>query len=129
MTDETARSESIGQHIEDIGGWRGETLGHMRSLVLAADPEMVEEIKWRKPSNPAGVIAWFHSGLIATGEVYKDKVKVTFAKGASLPDPTSFFNAGFGGGTRRAIDVFEGDEVDTDAFKSLVKAAVALNEA
>ncbi len=96
-------------------------------MIRAADPDIVEEIKWRKPSNPRGVPVWSHNGMICTGEVYKDKVKLTFAHGASLPDPAGLFNSSLGGKTRRAIDVFEGDTIDETAFKALVLAAIAFN--
>ncbi|HEX5104841.1 MAG TPA: DUF1801 domain-containing protein [Pirellulaceae bacterium] len=107
--------------------WRGELLARIRKLIQQADPEAVEEIKWRKPSNPAGVPVWSHGGIICTGETYKDKVKLTFAKGASLPDPAGLFNASLEAGTRRAIDIHEGDKIDEKAFKALIRAAVALN--
>ena len=109
--------------------WRSAKLDRIRKLIRAADPDAVEEIKWRKPSNPAGVPAWSHAGLICTGETYKDKVKLTFAKGAALDDPAHLFNASLDAGTRRAIDLREGDEVDEAAFKALIREAVALNEA
>ena len=112
------------------GDWREETLDRMRALILAADPGMIEERKWKKPSNAmTGVPVWSHDGIICTGETYKDKVKLTFAKGASLEDPAGLFNSGLDGGTRRAIDIHEGAQVDARAFKLLVKAAVALNGA
>lgn len=107
--------------------WRSETLARVRKLIEEADPEAVEERKWRKPSNPAGVPTWSHAGLICTGETYRDKVKLTFAKGASLPDPAGLFNSGLDGGTRRAIDIREGETIDEEAFKALIRAAVALN--
>jgi hypothetical protein len=107
--------------------WRAKTLDRICQLIQSADPEAVEEIKWRKPSNPAGVPVWSHGGIICTGETYKDKVKVTFAKGASLPDPARLFNASLDAGTRRAIDFREGDKINEKAFKALVRAAVALN--
>jgi len=108
--------------------WRVVTLERMRTLILAADPGMVEEQKWKKPSNRmAGVPVWSHDGMVCTGETYKNAVKLTFAYGASLPDPSRLFNAGLDGGTRRAIDIKEGETVDARAFKALVKAAVALN--
>lgn len=113
--------------IEDLNDWRGETLSRVRKLILAADPDAVEEIKWRKPTNPSGVPVWSHGGIICTGETYKDKVKVTFPKGASLIDPSGLFNASLKGNARRAIDIFEGDEPDSSAFKSLIREAVALN--
>ena len=113
-----------------LGDWRGETLARMRALILDADPEMIEERKWRKPSNAmAGVPVWSHNGIVCTGETYKKVVKLTFARGASIPDPSRLFNAGLEGGTRRAIDIHEGDHVDADAFKALVTAAVAQNGA
>ncbi|MGA7270433.1 MAG: DUF1801 domain-containing protein [Acidimicrobiia bacterium] len=121
-------SEEIDQTIAGLADWRGEKLAQLRSLIHEADPDVVEEVKWRKPSNSmVGVPVWSHQGIICTGETYKDKVKLTFAKGASLDDPAGLFNSSLGGNTRRAIDFHEGDEVDTTAFKSLVRAAVALN--
>lgn len=107
--------------------WRPRTVDTIRELVTRADPDIVEEVKWRKPTNPDGVPTFSASGLVCTLETYKDKVKVTFAKGASLPDPAGLFNASLDAGTRRAIDVLEGDVVDADAFIGLVQAAVALN--
>jgi hypothetical protein len=115
--------------IDDRGDWRSEKLSRLRALITEADPEVVEEVKWRKPSNSMmGVPVWSHDGIICTGETYKDKVKLTFAKGASLSDPSRLFNSSLKGGTRRAIDFHEGDEVDETALKDLVRAAVALNE-
>ena len=111
-------------HLED---WREETLARMRALILEADPEMIEERKWRKPSNPAGVPVWSHKGIVCTGEKYKNVVKLTFARGASIPDPSRLFNSSLEGNMRRAIDIHEGEEVDAAAFKALVKAAVAEN--
>ena len=113
--------------VGDLGEWRGETLARMRALILEADPEMIEERKWRKASNPAGVPVWSHNGIVCTGETYKKAVKLTFAKGASIPDPSRLFNASLEGGTRRAIDIHDGETVDARAFKALVKAAVAQN--
>jgi hypothetical protein len=107
--------------------WRAETLARLRELIQEAAPDIVEEVKWRKPSNPAGVPAWSHNGLLCTGETYKDKVKVTFAKGASLADPAGLFNASLDGNARRAIDFHEGDKLKVAAFKALIRAAVALN--
>lgn len=107
--------------------WRAETLERMRQLILEADPRMIEERKWRKPLNPAGVAVWSYDGMVCTGETYKQYVKLTFAKGASLADPTHVFNASLEGKTRRAIDIQEGETVNARAFKALVKAAVALN--
>jgi hypothetical protein len=109
--------------------WRGETLARIRRLIEEADPDVVEEVRWRKPSNPAGVPAWSHGGLICTGETYKSVVKVTFARGAALQDPAGLFNASLDGNVRRAIDIREGDAIDEKAFKALVRAAVALNTA
>jgi len=99
----------------------------MRKLIKEADPDIVEEVKWRKPSNPSGVPVWSHAGMICTGETYKDKIKLTFAQGASLPDPSKLFNASLDAGTRRAIDIHEDDAIDEKAFKELVRGAVALN--
>jgi hypothetical protein len=127
--DSRPASERIDKIIADIGDWRGETLGRMRELIRKADRDVVEEIKWAKPSNPDGVPTWTHDGIICTGEVYKEYVKLTFANGASLDDPSGLFNAGLGGGTRRAIDIREGDKVNATAFKALIKSAVAFNEA
>jgi hypothetical protein len=111
----------------EVGDWREETLARMRALILDAEPEMTEEVKWKKPSNPSGVPTWSHNGIVCTGETYKDKVKLTFAKGASLPDPSGLFNSSLEGSTRRAIDIHQGDQVDAVEFKTLVSAAVALN--
>jgi len=114
----------------DSGGWREETLARMRALILEADPGMIEERKWRKASNGmAGVPVWSHHGIVCTGESYKQAVKFTFAHGASLPDPSRLFNSSLEGGTRRAIDIHEGETVNAAAFKALVKAAVAENAA
>jgi hypothetical protein len=117
----------ISKGIAGVGDWRVETLSRMRALILEASPEMTEERKWKKPSNPEGVPTWSHNGIVCTGETYKDKVKLTFAKGASIPDPSGLFNSSLEGNTRRAIDIHEGEQVDTDAFKALVTAAVARN--
>lgn len=111
------------------GDWRGEALARIRALIREADPEVVEDVKWRKPSNPAGVPVWSHAGMICTGETYKDKVKLTFAQGAALPDPAGLFNASLDGNARRAIDLHEGGAVDGEALKALIRAAVALNMA
>jgi hypothetical protein len=117
------------QPIRDAGNWREETLARMRALILDADPEMIEERKWKKASNNmAGVPVWSHNGIVCTGETYKTAVKLTFAKGASLPDPSRLFNASLEGGTRRAIDIQEGEKVNAAAFKALVKAALSLND-
>ncbi|MDZ4690665.1 DUF1801 domain-containing protein [Terricaulis sp.] len=107
--------------------WRRETLSRVRALIKEAAPHATESMKWKKPSNPAGVPVWEHDGIICTGETYKDKVKLTFAKGAALKDPAGLFNASLDAGTRRAIDIREGDELNEKAFKALIKAAVALN--
>lgn len=119
----------IDEKIRSLTDWRGKTLARLRALIREADPEVVETVKWRKPSNPAGVPAWEHHGIICTGETYKDKVKLTFARGASLDDRSGLFNGSLDAGTRRAIDLREGDELDEKAFKSLIREAVALNAA
>jgi len=120
-------SAQIDAKIAVLGDWRGEALARLRALIKAADPDVEEGVKWRKPSNPAGVPVWEHAGLICTGEVYKDKVKLTFARGASLDDPAGLFNASLDGGTRRAIDVREGETIDAAAFKALIREAIAAN--
>lgn len=126
----TDASQEIDARIAELGGWRGETLARMRALIRAADPEVVETVKWRKPSNNLrGVPVWEHSGVLCTGETYKTYVKLTFARGAALADPTGLFNASLTGGTRRAIDIHEGETVDEAAFKTLVQAAVVENGA
>ena len=129
MTQEegSSPSELIDSKIAALGGWRGETLARVRALIREADPETVEAVKWRKPSNPAGVPVWEHDGMVCTGETYKDKVKLTFARGAAIEDPSGLFNSSLDGGTRRAIDLREGDGIDEAAFKALVRAAVAAN--
>ena len=110
------------------GDWRDDTLARMRALIMEADPEMIEERKWKKPSNGmAGVPVWSHNGIVCTGEIYKNVVKLTFAHGASLRDPSGLFNASLAGNARRAIDIREGETVNARAFKALVKAAVAEN--
>lgn len=121
-------SELIDEMIEELPGWKGEVLSRMRGLIKEAEPDVVEEVKWRKPSNPAGVPVWSSDGIVCTGEAFKNKVKITFGKGASLEDPAGLFNGSLGGNTMRAIDLYEGDEIDEEAFKSLVREAVALNE-
>ncbi len=110
-----------------MSDWRDETLDRVRDLIKEADPDVVEEVKWKKPSNPDGDLVWSLDGMICTGETYKDKVKLTFAKGASLDDPSGLFNSSLEGKTRRAIDIHEGDDLDEDAFKALISAAVELN--
>ena len=119
-TNKTAASKLIDERIRDLDDWRGETLARMRAMILAADPEMIEEFKWNVP-------VWSHNGIVCTGETYKKAVKLTFARGASIPDPSRLFNSSLEGNTRRAIDIHEGAKVDADAFKALVKAAVAQN--
>lgn len=127
--DHPSVSEEIDSRIESLGDWRGETLARVRALIRQAVPGVVEEIKWRKPSNAmSGVPVWSSGGIICTGETYKDKVKLTFAKGAGLDDPAGLFNASLGGSTRRAIDLREGDKLGSQAFKALVRAAAALNK-
>lgn len=112
---------------KELNDWRGETLARIRTLIKQADPDMVEEVKWRKPSNPAGVPVWSHDGIVCTGETYKKVVKMTFAKGASLEDPAGLFNSSLEGNTRRAIDFHEGDKINEKALQALICAAVALN--
>jgi hypothetical protein len=120
-------SQLMDSKIAELGGWRGETLARVRALINEADPDVVETLKWRKPSNPSGVPVWEHGGIVCTGESYRDKVKLTFARGAALDDPARLFNSSLEGGTRRAIDIREGDTIDGEALKALVCAAVALN--
>jgi len=120
-------SEAIDAKIAALGDWRGAALAKVRRLIREADPEVTEDVKWRKPSNPAGVPVWECGGIICTGETYADKVKLTFARGASIDDPSMLFNSSLGGGTRRAIDIREGDEIDETAFKALVREAIAVN--
>jgi hypothetical protein len=117
----------IDARIKAMGDWRGETLARMRALIKAADPDIVEEVKWRKPSNPNGVPVWEHDGIVCTGETYKAAVKLTFANGAALLDPDGVFNASLDGNQRRAIDIHEGETIDEKAFKALVRAAAAHN--
>lgn len=120
-------SEQIDARIEDLGDWRGKTLARIRTLIKLADPEVVEEIKWKKPSNPMGVPVWSHDGILCTGETYKKVVKMTFAKGASLKDPRGLFNSSLDGNVRRAIDFHEGEKIDETALKALLREAVAYN--
>jgi len=120
-------SRLIDQRIRTLGGWRGETLARMRALILEADPDMIEECKWVKPTNPSGVPVWSHAGIVCTGESYTNIVKLTFAQGARIPDPARLFNSSLEGSTRRAIDIHEGEKPDAAAFKTLVKAAVIQN--
>ena len=125
-TDGQSASELIDKRIAELGDWRGETLSRMRELIKEADPDVVEELKWVKPTSP-GIPVWSHDGIICTGETYKAVVKLTFAKGAALEDPATIFNSSLEGNTRRAIDIREGEEVDAGTFKALIRAAVALN--
>jgi hypothetical protein len=120
-------AQLIEARIGELDDWRGETLSRVRALIKQADPEVVEEWKWRKASNP-GVPVWSHDGMICTGETYKAVVKLTFAKGASLKDPSGLFNSSLEGNTRRAIDIREGEAIDEDAFRALIREAVSLNE-
>ena len=120
-------SQEIDAKIASLDDWRAGALSRLRTLIKRADPDVIEDVKWRKPSNPAGVPVWSNGGMICTGEIYKDKVKLTFAKGASLQDPTGLFNSSLTGGTRRAIDILEGQDVDEKAFMELIREAVALN--
>jgi hypothetical protein len=119
-------SERIDTMIAELGDWRGATLSRMRELIKQADPDVVEDVKWVKATSP-GTPTWSHDGIICTGEPYKSVVKLTFAKGASLADPAKLFNASLEGNTRRAIDIREGETVDAEAFKALIRAAIALN--
>lgn len=121
-----APSELISERIADLDDWRGDTLASIRELIKEADPDVVEEWKWVKATNP-GTPVWSHDGGICTGEAYKSAVKLTFFKGASLKDPSKLFNSSLDGNTRRAIDIHEGEEIDANAFKALIRAAVALN--
>jgi hypothetical protein len=122
-------SQLIDARIMELGDWRGKTLSRLRALIKEADPEVVEDVKWRKPSNPAGIPVWYHDGIICTGEIYKDHVRLTFANGASLKDPKGLFkNASLEGKALRAIVIHQGDEIDEEAFRTLIQAAVTLNE-
>lgn len=127
MSEQGDPSARIDARIAALEDWRGAALARMRALIREADPDAVEAVKWVKPTNPMGVPTWEHAGIICTGEVYREYVKLTFAYGAKLADPMSLFNAGFGGNTRRAIDIREGREVDAGAFMALVREAVAFN--
>jgi hypothetical protein len=122
-------SQLISKTIAELGGWRGKALARMRKLIKESDPDVVEDIKWVKATNPAGTPTWSHDGIICTGESYKSVVKLTFARGAALEDPAGLFNSSLEGNVRRAIDIREGEEVDEAAFKALVREAVALNTA
>ena len=126
---EVSAVQSIDAAIKRYDDWRGETLAKVRALIKKADPDVIEDVKWRKPSNNMqGVPVWEHEGLICTGETYKSAVKLTFARGAALKDPSHLFNASLDGGTRRAIDIHEGAKIDETAFKALVRAAVKANK-
>ena len=125
-TEAQSASELIDKRIAELGDWRGKTLNRMRALIKEADPDVVEEWKWVKPTNP-GTPVWSHDGIICTGESYKSTVKLTFAKGASLKDPAKLFNSSLDGNVRRAIDIHEGEKIDAVAFRALIRAAVALN--
>ena len=120
-------TQQIDARIAELDDWRGETLARVRELVTEADPDVVEEWKWAKATSP-GTPVWSHDGIICTGESYKDKVKLTFAKGASLDDPSGLFNSSLDGNVRRAIDIHEGEAIDEDAFKALIREAVSLNQ-
>jgi hypothetical protein len=120
-------SQLIDARIKELGDWRGKTLSQLRDLIKQADPAVVEEVKWKKPTNPGGVPVWSHDGIICTGETYKNAVKLTFAKGAQLKDPKKLFNASLEGNALRAIDFHEDDTVDEAAFKALIREAVELN--
>ena len=126
MTDKSP-SELIDERLASLSDWRGQVLARLRALIHEALPEVVEEVKWRKPSNPLGVPVWEDAGILCTGETYKDKVKLTFAQGAALEDPAGLFNASLDGNARRAIDLREGEMVDPGAFKALVRAAAQHN--
>ena len=128
MSAEENVAAQIEAKIAALNDWRGAMLSRLRALIREADRDVIEELKWRKPSNPSGVPVWSDHGVICTGETYKDKVKLTFARGASLDDPSHLFNASLDGGTRRAIDFREGDAIDEAAFKALIRAAKMLNE-
>ncbi|MEX4005891.1 DUF1801 domain-containing protein [Neoaquamicrobium sediminum] len=127
MNEEANPSRLIDARIEQMTDWRGTMLGRLRDIIRQADPDIIETVKWRKPSNPLGVPTWERDGIICTGETYKDKVKLTFAHGAAIDDPSSLFNSSLDGNVRRAIDFSEGQAVDADALKTLVRAAVSLN--
>ncbi|NUT01553.1 MAG: DUF1801 domain-containing protein [Sphingomonas sp.] len=124
---EPSASDLIDQKIAGLGDWRGEMLCRIRTIIRQADPDVVEEVKWRKPSNPSGVPVWSHDGILCTGETYKNAVKLTFANGASLADPSGLFNSSLEGSTRRAIDLNEGDTIDEASLQGLIREAVAFN--
>ena len=120
-------SDAVDAKIQSMGDWRGAELARVRRMIKEADPDVLEEVKWRKASNPLGVPTWSHAGIICTGETYKDKIKLTFARGAALEDPSGLFNSGLGGGTRRAIDIPEGSAPDEATFQALIREAIAIN--
>lgn len=124
-----AQNELLDAKIEALADWRGDMLARVRELIREADPDILEEVKWVKASNPLGVPTWSHEGIICTGETYKDKVKLTFARGAELEDPSGLFNSSLQGGSRRAIDIHQGEKVDGDALKALLREAIAVNVA
>jgi hypothetical protein len=126
-SDDSDASTFVDAKNADLHDWRSALLERLRALIQEADPEVIEEVKWRKPSNPSGVPVWSDDGMICTGETYKEKVKLTFARGAALHDPSRLFNSSLDGGTRRAIDFHEGDAIDEAAFKALIRAAAKLN--
>ena len=127
MIDRQSPSNRIDESLAALADWRADVLSGVRALIREADPDVVEQVKWVKPTNPSGVPVWEHAGIICTGEVYKTYVKLTFASGADLNDAAGLFNAGLGGGTRRAIDIREGETIDAKAFKALFAEAVAYN--
>jgi hypothetical protein len=127
LTNDESPAQLIEARVQEMGDWRGETLARVRALIKEADPDVVEEWKWRKATSP-GVPVWSHDGMICTGETYKSVVKLTFAKGASLKDPAGLFNSSLEGKVRRAIDIREGETIDEDAFKALIREAVSLNQ-
>jgi hypothetical protein len=127
MDTEKTGSAAVDEKLRSLGDWRSKTIDRLRELIHEADPEVTEDVKWRKAGNPLGVPTWEHAGIICTGETYKDKVKLTFARGASVPDPAGLFNSSLDGGTRRAIDIPKDAIIDEAAFKELIRAAVAVN--
>ncbi len=129
MADDNDAGALIAARIEELGDWRGQTLGRLRGLIREALPDVTETVKWRKPTNPSGVPTWERDGILCTGETYKDKIKLTFARGAALADPAGLFNASLDGDTRRAIDIREGETVKAEAFKALIRQAAAANAA
>ncbi len=126
-TEDKSASQLITDRIAELGDWRGEALAHIRKLIKQADPNITEDVKWRKPGNPAGVPVWSDNGMVCTGETYKTHVKITFARGAAIKDPERIFNSSLDGNARRAIDLHEGDKINKSAFKDIVRAAVRLN--